>query len=65
MKQYDVKGIICKPSEMNMLPNVPFIVTVTKDVKGCTVSIGNEDLDLQFTVPFDQVLKDLNKKGYV
>ena len=37
MKQYDVKGIICKPSEMNMLPNVPFFVTVTKDIKGCTV----------------------------
>ena len=61
-KQYEVKGIICKPSRMAILPKVPIIVNVIKDKRGCTVSLGSEELDLQFTVPFDEVLKDLVKE---
>ena len=60
-KQYEVEGIICKPSKMAIFPNVSFFVNVTKDKKGCTVSVGNEDMDLQFVVPFDEMLKDLRR----
>lgn len=58
-KQYKTKGFISQPSSMKFIPDAEIIVSVTKDERGCTVSLCNEHLDLQFTVPFDEVLKDL------
>lgn len=37
-------------------------VMVTRDKIGCTVSIGDEKDGTMFTVPFDVMLKELNKK---
>ena len=34
-------------------------VIVTNDKRGCTVSVGCEGVDVQYTVPFDKMLRDL------
>ena len=41
---------------------IPMLVNVTRDKRGCTVSIGIEATGLQLTVPFDKVLKDLEEQ---
>ena len=38
---------------------VPLIVNVTRDKYGCSLSIGCEAVDLQFTIPMEDVLKAL------
>lgn len=37
-------------------------VNVTKDSIGCTLSIGSEKHGMQFTIPFDAILKELNSR---
>lgn len=58
-KIYETIGLITKAKKGTVYPDLPFIVHVTKDTRGCTVSIANELLDIQYTIPFDQMLKDL------
>ena len=38
------------------------IVNVTKDSIGCTISIGSEEDDIQMSIPFDGILKELNRR---
>lgn len=56
-KTYETKGFFM--AKNRIFPDVPFLVMVTNDNRGCTVSIGCEVVDMQFTVPFDKMLKDL------
>lgn len=59
-KQYDLNGSMLFRD--TFCPVVPMIVTVTNDKLGCTVSIACEAVDMQFSVPFDKMLKDLEEQ---
>ena len=61
-KQYDVQGLMQNVNTMKIYP-IPMLVNVTRDKRGCTVSIGIEATGLQLTVPFDKMLKDLEGKN--
>lgn len=56
-KQYDTNGFLMVKDKIFLV--VPMIVTVTNDKRGCTVSVACEAVDMQFTVPFDKMLKNL------
>ena len=58
---WKVKGFVNKPSKMKM-EQEDLIVNVTKDSLGCTVSIGSIDRDIQFSIPFDVMLKEINRR---
>lgn len=58
-KQWKIKGLMNKPSTMETYGVVPLIVNLTRDDTGCTLSIGSELADLQFTIPMEVVLKEL------
>ena len=60
-KQYEVQGLMQNVNTMKIYP-IPMLVNVTRDKRGCTVSIGIEATGLQLTVPFDKVLKDLEEQ---
>lgn len=61
---YQVKGFVNKgfkegekiESELKTLQ-----VNVTKDSIGCTLSIGSLDDNIQLTIPFDAILKELKR----
>lgn len=57
-KQYEVQGIAAVPSTMKGYP-LPMNVCITQDKVGATLSIGCEQVDIQLTVPFDTMLKDI------
>ena len=59
-KLYKVKGLMMVDDRI--FADVPMTVNVTNDNLGCTVSIGSPGANIQFTVPFDKVLKDLEAK---
>jgi hypothetical protein len=56
-KMYDINGLLM--IKHRIYPDVPMTVLLTRDKLGCTVSIGCEGVDMQFTIPFDKMLKDL------
>lgn len=37
-------------------------VLVTEDAHGCTVSIGDEEDGTMFSVPFDEIVKELRRR---
>ena len=59
-KRYEIDGFIQDLKEMKMV-GVPFYVHLTRDKRGCTVSIAPSDanIPIQFSIPFDKVIKDL------
>lgn len=59
-KQYDIQGIMVTPSSMKMYPNIPMFAQLTVDRYGSTMSIGSEYNDMQFVIPFDEILEDIN-----
>lgn len=59
-KIYDINGLLMVKDKI--FPDVPMTVILTNDKIGCTVSFGCEAVDMQFTVPFDEMLKDLEDK---
>lgn len=58
-KRWILKGLMSKPSVMKIYGEVPLVVNVTRDKYGCSLSIGCEAVDLQFTIPMEDVLKAL------
>lgn len=58
-KQWILKGLMNKPITMQTYGVVPLVVNVTRDKYGCSLSIGCEVVDLQFTIPMEEVLKEL------
>ena len=58
-KQWILKGLMSKPSIMKIYGEVPLVVNVTRNKYGCSLSIGCEAVDLQFTIPMEEVLKEL------
>lgn len=57
-KRYKVQGIAAVPSTMKGYP-LPMDVHITQDKAGATLSIGCEQVDIQLTIPFDTMLKDI------
>lgn len=41
------------------MKEIHMVVNVTRDKYGCSLSIGCEAVDLQFTIPMEEVLKEL------
>lgn len=62
-KQWILKGLMNKPSTMQTYGVVPLVVNVTRDKVGCSLSIGCEAVDLQFTIPMEEVLKELEVRN--
>ena len=60
-KEYDLKGFVCFIKTMEMAKDT-FVVNVTKDERGCTLSVALEPAQVQFTIPLDEVLKDLKNE---
>ena len=61
-KQWLIKGLMNKPSTMETYGVVPLYVNLTRDKIGCSLSVGSELADLQFTIPMEIVLKELEGK---
>ena len=59
-KMYETNGLLMVKDKIYL--DVPMTVIVTNDKRGCTVSVGCEAVDVQYTVPFDKMLKDLEGK---
>lgn len=57
-KQYKVQGILAVPSTMKGYP-LPMKVVYMDDNHGATLSITCKQVDIQLTVPFDTMLKDI------
>lgn len=57
-KEYDLEGFLCLIQTMQMKKE-SFIVNVTKDERGTSLSVGLEPAGVQFTIPMDEILKDL------
>ena len=56
-EQVRVMGMLNKPSTLETYGLSPFIVNITRDKMGCSLSIGCEQIDLQFTIPMERVMK--------
>lgn len=56
-KIYVTKGLLLIKNKM--YKDIPLNVIVTNDELGCTISIGSNIVDVQFTVPFDKILNDI------
>lgn len=57
---YETKGIVINGKYGQILP-IDLRTILTRDKRGCTVSIECERLNVMFTVPFDEPLKDLEE----
>jgi len=57
-KEYDLEGLLCLIQTMQMKKE-HFVVNVTKDERGASLSVGLEPSGIQFTIPIDEILKDL------
>ena len=62
-RQWILKGLMSKPSVMKIYGQVPLVVNVTRDKYGCSLSIGSELTDIQYTIPMEDVLKALEVQG--
>ncbi len=58
--KYKTRGLNQNVDTMEAKSEV-FIIHVTKDSIGCTLSIGSEKDGKQYTIPFDYILKELSK----
>lgn len=61
---FKVKGFVSKGFAKDSVSSEykTLQVNVTKDSRGCTVSIGSPEDDIQLTIPFDGILKELNRR---
>lgn len=59
-KQYKTKGMIHNVN-ISKIVLADLDVIITKDAKGCTLSVVSEDLGLQYVIPFDKMLQDLRR----
>ena len=57
-KQYITEGLVQNTEKLQVAP-LPMRVYLTRDNRGCTVSIEVGHKGLMLTVPFDEPLKDL------
>ena len=58
---YLIDGFVNDFNKNQMLQREKLQVDVTKDSLGCTISIGSEKQGIQYTIPFDYILKQLKK----
>lgn len=60
-KQMVLAGIVNRPSTMTTHGVLPLVVNITRDKRGCSLSIGCEATDVLYTIPMEAVLKELKK----
>ena len=59
---YTVEGLVSDFKKGEMHKKEKLQVNVTKDKLGCTVSISSIERELQFSVPFDAILKEMTRR---
>lgn len=59
-KAYNTLGFLNDINEMKGQV-AQFQVNITIDTIGATLSIGNLESGIQYSIPFDQILKDIKK----
>lgn len=57
---YHVNGLVSDFKTGELIKPEKLLVQVTKDEIGVSVSIASESREIQFQIPFDSILKDLN-----
>ena len=57
---YHVNGLVSDFKTGELIKPEKLLVHVTKDKIGVSVSIASEAREIQFSIPFDSILKDLN-----
>lgn len=60
-KVYNTLGFINDIEKMKVGQLVQFQVNITIDNIGATLSIGDLESGIQYSIPFDQMLKDIKK----
>lgn len=60
-KAYNTLGLINDINKMKLGQLVQFQVNITIDNIGATLSIGDLESGIQYSIPFDQILKDIKK----
>lgn len=60
-KVYNTLGFINDIDKMKVGQLVQFQVNITIDNVGATLSIGDLESGIQYSIPFDQILKDIKK----
>lgn len=60
-RNYLIKGFVNNFHTEEYFKKSKFDVLVTKDNLGITLSIGSKDKGLMYTIPLDQIYKDLRK----
>lgn len=60
-KAYSTFGMKNDVNEMKLGQLVQFQVNITIDNIGATLSIGDLESGIQYSIPFDQILKDIKK----
>ena len=58
---YMVDGLVNDFKTNDYMQAEKLQVNVTKDIIGCSVSIGSKKHGIQFTIPFDAILRELKK----
>ena len=58
-KKYLIKGFVNDDNIEEYLKKSKFDVLVTKDDLGITLSLKSQDTGLMYTIPIDQIYKDL------
>lgn len=61
MKLYWIKGIRYNAKDQSMRMN-PLEVRVTKDEVGATLSIADMEKGIQYSIPIDEILRDLKQE---
>lgn len=57
---YETRGLVTRLSRSDIVPAKCF-TNLTVDKRGATLSIGCEAYDIQLSIPFDQILKDIKE----
>ena len=61
MKMYLIKGIRYNARDQSVR-KTPFEVRVTKDEIGATLSIADMEKGIQYSIPIDEILRDLKQE---
>ena len=62
MKLYWIKGVRYNAKDQSMRMNHPLEVRVTKDEVGATLSIADMEKGIQYSIPIDEILRDLQQE---
>lgn len=59
-RQCETRGLVTRMSRRDIVP-AKCVTNITIDKCGATLSIGCEAYDIQLSIPFDQILKEIRE----